>query len=355
MQIVSTTLVGPGAWKTLRVALESVAPCVDRVIVLDTTGGAESQQIEEQAREAAADKLQIVAWPWIGDFGAARQAALDAAAEALGPAGGWCLWIDSDEWFSIRGGRDLRAEILATDGPSLYLAHESGSYAQPRAIRLPCAARWEGRVHEAIPLAGPIASSAVFGEWERSPEEWRARAERDRDVLIDMTCEKPNEGRWFYYLGDACAILERWEEAVASWEECALRPGWNEKSAWACYRAAEVLTFKLDRHADAILFCSHGLALHAGIAELAWMAGLASWRAGAHEQAIYWSRLALVHGVDGSSARGPIALDRRRGFRVHKGISWGPAEVLRAAYTALGDTAGAEEAEREIERLKALS
>jgi tetratricopeptide (TPR) repeat protein len=353
-QIVSTTLVGPGAWRTLRVALESVVGWVDRVIVIDTTSGAESAEIEEQARLAAGEKLEIVRWTWIGDFGAARNAALEFAAYSMRETGGgWCFWVDSDEWISLRG--DLRREILETDAPSLYVAHESGSYSQPRAIRLPCSARWDGRVHEAIPLAGPLARSAVFAEWDRTPEEWRARAERDRAVLVEVTKERPNESRWWYYLGDALSILERWEETIDAWSLCVLATGWNEERAWACYRAADVLSSQLGRHREAVTYCARGLALHAGIAELAWMAGLASWRAGEHEQAIYWSRLALMHGVDGRAYGSPVALDRRRGFKVPKGYTWGPAEVLRAAYSALGDSDGAAEAEATIERLKALA
>jgi hypothetical protein len=51
--------------------------------------------------------------------------------------------------------------------------------------------------------------------------------------------------------------------------------GWNVESAWACFRPAECF-IQLKRFVDAVEVCAAGLARHAGVAELAWLAVFAS-------------------------------------------------------------------------------
>ena len=129
--------------------------------------------------------------------------------------------------------------------------------------------------------------------------------------------EHPSDPRRHYYLGESLKNLDRNEEAVAEYDACAALRGWNEESARACYRAAECLC-RLNRHRDAIDRCAAGLARHAGIAELAW---LAAYQLGDPTQAVYWARLAIAHGL----FRGSGAAVPRIGFRnagaLHEGVA----------------------------------
>src|SRR5690606_33400642 len=105
----------------------------------------------------------------------------------------------------------------------------------------------------------------------------------------------PDDPRWHYYLGESLKNLDRHEEAVVAYDRCAALRGWNEESAWACYRAAESLCV-LGRFREAIDRCAAGLARHAGIAELAWLAGYSAYQMGDADQAVHWARLAVAGG-----------------------------------------------------------
>jgi tetratricopeptide (TPR) repeat protein len=158
-------------------------------------------------------------------------------------------------------------------------------------------------------------------------------------VLREHTKKHPTEARWFYYLGDALHNLRRYEDAIEAYMACADLRGWSEESAWACYRAAECYTL-LGRFDEAIEACGAGLVRHPGIAEIPRMAAYACYLARKMNHAVWWARLAVGMGLfegDGASAR-------RIGFRNLNALYEGPYDILRYALAALGDAAGAREA-----------
>ena len=96
--------------------------------------------------------------------------------------------------------------------------------------------------------------------------------------------------------------------------------------------------------------CAVGLARHAGLAELHWLAAYASWQAGRAAQAVYWAQQSIALGrFAGSGATVP-----RIGFRHPPALWEGPYDVLRFALRHLGDDASADEAERLYEEAKAM-
>lgn len=336
MKIVSTTLTGNNA-AVIGDAIRSVVGWVDLCLVIDT--GVTDRSLEI-AREVAGEKYVERQLRWINDFGAARNFALDAAHE-LG--GDWAVTVDTDERLEPRG-EDLRAEAAAAAEGVLMVTHESGAYAKERLFRLPAKVRFSGPTHEsyaAYEVGVRTLEKARFIEVPKTPEAYRAKFERDVDILRRHTKAHPKDPRWFYYLGDSLQNLRRHDEAVRAYRACAALRGWNEESAWACYRAAECL-IAIDRHAEAVEQCAAGLALHAGIAELPWLAAFASWKAGRPDQAVFWARLAIPMGW--FMGRGRDA--KRISFRNMSALYEGPFDVLRFALKALGDEAGAAEAER---------
>jgi hypothetical protein len=94
-----------------------------------------------------------------------------------------------------------------------------------------------------------------------------------------------------------------------------------------------------------------GMARHAGIAELPWLAGVAAARAGKLGQALYWCRLAEVHGERG--ADNALALRHRVLWRIEKGLREGPAELVSAIFRDLGEPEKAATAERTLQAWKA--
>jgi hypothetical protein len=352
MKLASTHLAGPGSADTLGAALASIAPHVDLCIVIDTLPPEDDAgHVALLAACRFEPKHHVVRRPWCDDFGEARNWALHFAAMA---GATWAITLDSDEW--IEGGEELGPFLAALPDATraAMMAHASGTYYQPRAIRLPCSARWFGRVHEAIDVTGPRFERARFCDRPKTPEQMRAKRLRDFEACLRMIDDAPKDPRWWYYAGDALAGLgattppedirtKNMQHAVMLFTECATLPGWDEQAAWAAYRAAEIMTQHLGQHAEAVEMVARGLARHAGIAELAWLAALASFRLGRHEQAIHWSRLADVHGVPGLGGDGR-ALRSRTLFREPKGLTFGPAEVRQHAFLAVGDLERAAEA-----------
>jgi len=342
MKLVSMTLTS-SCEGTIGDALKSVVDWVDCCLVIDT--GVKDRTLEV-AREVAGDKLVVRPFEWRSDFAAARNFSLDAAHE-LG--GDWAVTIDTDERIDPRGD-NLRARLGACKSGVVMLRHDSGVYAKERFFRLPVSVRFVGPTHEsyaAFKVGSETLPKAVFRELPKTAEQNRAKFERDVVILTRHTGENSRDPRWFYYLGDSYANLGQREAAIDAFDRCAALRGWDEESAWACYRAAESLV-ALGRFDEAVDRCAAGMARHAGIAELPWLAAFASYRKGNNDQAIYWANLAIPNGL----FRGIGAKVPRIGFRSLSPLWEGPFDVLRWALRAKGDAAGAAEAEALYEQAR---
>jgi hypothetical protein len=143
-------------------------------------------------------------------------------------------------------------------------------------------------------------------------------------------------------LAEALAQAGRLDEAIAAFRICSsLAEGAEaEMGAWAMYRAAECF-LALGRPVDAVEALAPGMAKHAGLGELPWLAAYASWQANRPAQAAYWARRAIALG----HFAGTLGTDSRTESR-HPAALWeGPFDILRFALRRLGDNAGADEAE----------
>jgi glycosyltransferase involved in cell wall biosynthesis len=336
MNLISTTLTG-NSGELIRDALRSVVDWVDVCLVIDTGVTDDTLKL---AREVAGSKYAERTFTWINDFAAARNFALDAAHELRGD---WAVTVDTDERIELNG-EDIRGALEAATEGVLMVRDASGTYAKERFFRLPVQARFRGPTHESFPaykVGSRVLDKARFRELAKTPDQYRAKFERDAELLKRHTKDNPKDPRWFYYLGDALQNLGRHAEAIDAYMSCAELRGWNEESAWACYRAAECL-IQLKNWDAAIDMCAAGLSRHAGIAELAWLAGYISWQAKRPEQATFWARMAIPMGL----FRGRGLDAKRIGFRNLNALYEGPYDILRFSLRALGDEAGAAEAEK---------
>lgn len=324
MKLVSTTLVAPGSEPLIGDALRSVAGIVDAAIVIWT--GAFAADADLRGFTASGVDAIMTHWPWRDDFAAARNAALDFAAEA---GATHALTLDADERILLNG-EDLRAVLAEPFGAWMALA-EDETYQKERVFRVPSGARWEGRTHEAYPgHMDPRGRRTLerlrFAELLKSSDQMITKCVRDERILREEIVRDPACTRWHFYLGVALRGQGKREEAIESFRACAQLRGWPEESACACYEAADLLV-QLGRYEEAIEACAAGLVRHPGIAELCWLAGVACWALARADDAIAWAKLARVHGAHGDR----VALDRRISFRHHRGIGPGPCEILRAA------------------------
>jgi tetratricopeptide (TPR) repeat protein len=342
-RLVSVTLCG-NSRDVIGDALRSVAHWVDRCLIIDT--GITDDTLEV-AHQVAGGKLVVRSFPWRDDFAAARNFALQAAAE-LGAT--WAVMLDTDERIDI-GDVDVHAALQSTRVDLVYVHYAGGSYGKERFFRLPTSGQYVGPTHEAF-IRGPAGWEELkgvrFTELGKTAEQYRKKAERDVAILARYCAEHPEDPRWFYYLGDSLAGLGRTEEAIVAFRACAGLHGWDEEGAWAMYRTAECL-LRMDRPDEAIEACAAGLARHAGIAELPWLAGYASWQADRPAQAVYWARFAAAMGnFAGAGSSVP-----RVGFRYPFALWEGPYDILRFALRRLGDDAGADEAEGLVTQARA--
>jgi tetratricopeptide (TPR) repeat protein len=343
--IVSTTLTGSNA-DIIGDALASVLAQVDRCLVIDT--GAKDDSIEV-ARAIAGDKLEVRPFSWQNDFAAARNFALDAAAE-LGAT--WAVTVDTDERLAFEPGVRLARLLGATRANVCMVLDDAGNYSKERIVRLPAQVRWVGPTHECLDgrsTADTVTLQGVrFRELPKDPAAARRKFERDLAILKRYTRQHSKQARWFYYLGATHQQLGDHAAAIDAFRTCAELRGWEEEGAWACYGAAESCC-SLRRWDDALQFCAAGLAIRPATAELAWLAGFAAYKGLRFGDAVAWSNMAIANGL----YRGQGAQFERIGFRHPPALYEGPYDVLRWAYQALGTEEAAAAAAHDYELAKA--
>jgi tetratricopeptide (TPR) repeat protein len=317
---------------------------VDRCLIVDTGVADDALDI---MRTVAGDKLVVRPFSDNDDLTAARNFALAAAAD-LG--GDWAVMVDVDERLDLRG-LDVRAALATSSADVLVVNHVGGTHCRDRFFRLPAPGHFAGPTHQEFIIEGGARGhlqGMVFDTLTTSREDNRSTLKRAVARFSAFTMEYPDDPRWYYYLGDALAELKRHDEAIAAFRVCAGLSGWEEEGAWAMYRAAECFC-KLDLPVEAVEACAIGMAKHAGLAELPWLAAFASWEAGRPAQAAYWARLSIAMGYF-SGAGNSVP---RFGFRHPIALWEGPYDVLRFALRETGDDAGANEAERLFHQARA--
>ena len=194
--------------------LESAAPFVDRMVVLDTGS-------KDRTRDVAAGcGAEVHGFTWIDDFGAARNAALDLA------DADWNLILDADEWLE-EGGSALGRENLppAPERPFIGWMEVVSDVAQGDGVGrsrsrgprvLPRGVRYEGRVHE-LPVSDlPTALlPSVIGHSGYLPENLARKEGRNERLLLKALEAAPDDGYLWYQLGKERLVRGRPGEAAA--------------------------------------------------------------------------------------------------------------------------------------------
>lgn len=317
--IISTTIAN-NSEEIIGDALLSVLPVVDACMIIDT--GITDDTFKVAAR-ICGDKLVTRRFTWTNDFAAARNAALLYANEF---GADWALTVDTDERLLVDIGYKADRRDPTTLGCDVVLcADESGSYMKERLIHLPATGKWRGRVHEAF-VPYPEVTRKIYDGWRvaelpKTPEQLKAKFERDQVSLQKMTEEHPDDARWWFYLGETCKNLGNVNGASVSYLNTFSLSSWDEETAWSAYRLAEIACISRS-YDDAIDHCILSLRAHPGLAEAAWLAGWCSYQLGKDRDAIFWSRMARAI----AKAEKEPSL-RRIGFRYAPAYNEGPADV----------------------------
>ena len=262
--LVSTTLTG-NSEALITDALESVVAWVDRCIVIDT--GITDDTLD-MARRAVGDKLVVYQWPWRNDFAAARNYALQTAAQE---GAEWALTVDSDERMVFRA--SFSRNELRTNGDMrvMFAYVMDQSYMKERFLRINSGVEWVGVAHEKckdLPYDMKAATlNVAFTEVPKSHEQFRLKSERDVELLTEYVAQHPGEPRWLYYLGASLQNVQREEEAVPFYLLSAQLSGFREEGIIATFRAVQCLG-KLLRWSEAVDLCVHGLQVNPAATEL---------------------------------------------------------------------------------------
>lgn len=358
MKICSVTIANNRQYVIARM-VASLKDHVDEIIILDT--GITDATVE-WARAAAGDTpVKIVPFSWRNDFSAARNAALQAGADA---GAAWALMVDTDEWIEFDG-EDLRAQIAKAESQNirhLLMRHMTGIYVQPRVFKLPASGVFEGPTHEAYGNWAPglTLEKTRFYDAPKTAEEQKVKLLRDETILRRHLKHKENQNnpRWYYYLGDTLYNLHQVRQAISMFAKCSSMQGWDEQGAWSAYREAACWLelakeskepkdcynkFQKAREA-----CARGLAIHPGVSELAWLAAFVSHEMGQQAQAVCWAKMSAALG----KYEGIGKFINRISF-TYPMAQWElPFQVLESSYRALGEPAEADKARVKFEIAK---
>jgi tetratricopeptide (TPR) repeat protein len=140
--LLSAALIVKNEEGLLEDCLSSIQGIADEVVIADTGSTDRSRQIAQSAG------AHVIDYPWVGDFAAARNAALDVC------RGQWILYIDADERVRPCDGGDLRAwlEDRCAIGYRVLFHVRPGytPYREMRLFRNHRLIRFEGVIHENI-------------------------------------------------------------------------------------------------------------------------------------------------------------------------------------------------------------
>lgn len=186
--------------------LQSVAPWVDEMLVLDTGSSDATPAL------AAACGARVEHFNWCDDFAAARNAALELT------GADWHLVLDADEWI-VDGGPALRA--LRHTRPDFVGSIElvdrfvDGHDGQTRQVQvrlsrvLPGALRYSGRIHEQPQHGLRLRPLPLrVGHDGYLPERLQAKQGRNRRLLEQALASAPDDAYLWYQLGKDAGVYD---------------------------------------------------------------------------------------------------------------------------------------------------
>ena len=270
--IIATILSG-NASDLIAEAIRSAQRYVDRFILVDTGITDNTIQI---AMDILGESLVVETFSWINDFAAARNFCLSVAGKHQAR---WALTLDTDERLQFDDFADVQELRTALDDDasvSAYMVMEcDGTYSKERLVRLPTSLRWSGRTHET--LIGPsladrrLLSGVRFWEEKKTSEQMQKKLRRDLEILLTETQREPDNGRWWYYLGQSYAGLDLAVHAEYAFRRASIHSDWHEQKAFSKYRMAKAIADQ-GRYREALSECASSLAEHPSAPEIAYLA-----------------------------------------------------------------------------------
>lgn len=210
--------------------LQSIAPFVDEMVVVDTGS------VDETPRIAAEQGAVVSTEAWRDDFSAARNASLERA------RGEWIFWMDADDTIDAANGHKLRTLADQPHDARLWgfvarvrfpdrqhLSREGGTVVDHvKLFRNRPEIRFEGRVHEQVLPAirrngGEIAHTDLVVDhsaYDDTPAGLQQKRIRDRRLLELDLSERPGHPFVLFNLGMTLADAGEPQQAVETLRAC---------------------------------------------------------------------------------------------------------------------------------------
>ena len=290
MVTISLCMIVKNEEAVLERCLNSVKDAVDEIIIVDTGSKDRTKEI------AAAYTDKVYDFEWADDFSAARN-------EAFSKAGmDYCMWLDADDVLEEKGQEKLifwkthadgTADAVLTDYAAGF--DEEGRvtfcYERERLLKREKGFRWEGRVHEAVPVSGNVERLALRIEHHSQKTSYGHRNLRIYEAMKEAG--EPFRARDLFYYARELYYHRRYEEAVG----CFLffleqKDAFCENQVDACRFTAYCL-YALGREEKALSFLYRGLRYHTPGGELCCEIGKHFADRQNWEQAVFWYRSAL--------------------------------------------------------------
>ena len=276
--------------RTLNACLESIAPWVDEMIVVDT--GSE----DDTPRIAANHGARVYEFPWCDSFSEARNESLRYA------HGEWLFWMDSDDTITPDNGRKLR-ELVQQNVPDHVLGfvlqvHCPGSNGKAhsdltvvdhvKVFRNRPELRFDGRIHEQILPAirragGDVAWTDVFvvhSGAQYTPEARARKHSRDIRLLELELTERPDHPFTLFNLGMTYVDKDNFERAADYLSRSIAVSPTSDSHLRKAYGLLVCCFIELERWSAAAAACEKGRQLFPQDPELLFREGMLHYRCG---------------------------------------------------------------------------
>ena len=236
--------------------LDSVKDAVDEIIIVDTGSSDRTKEIAAEYTD------KIYDFEWVNDFSAARNEAFSKAEMD------YCMWLDADDILEEKGQEKLLFWKAQADGTAdvVMMDYAAGfdeegrvtfCYERERLLKRKRGFRWEGRVHEAVPVSGKVERLALRIEHHSRKTSY---GHRNLRIYEDMKeAGEPFHARDLFYYARELYYHRRYEEAVG----CFLffleqKDAFCENQVDACRFTAYCL-YALGREEKALSYLYRGL------------------------------------------------------------------------------------------------
>ncbi len=269
--------------------LESAGGIFDEIIIVDTGSTDSTREIALRFTDKVYDYV------WQDDFAAARNYSLSLAASE------YAMWLDGDDYIPPEARSELArilSELSAARPDAVYLPYAVGFdelgvpnfvYERERIIRLASGMRFEGAIHEAIPVSGK-----AIHEGAQIYHLGKSKREEGRNLRIFegmIKSGKPLSAREKYYYARELCYAGRLEEAKRYYLECFEdESAWSENRISSAAELASIISQENPEKALSLLFSSFKLSPPR--ADICCIAGNIFLKKGEYEQAIFWYSLA---------------------------------------------------------------